>query len=163
MNGVANVLTPSSFLRVNSMVVTAAGSGGSNAGVITAIADVALTQQSHMNADEGISQDGWYTVPLGKTLFVNQVEFNLAKNAGGAQPVVDFRAIAAQGGRLSGAAFIQLFDKKLDAAVSNEYDLKIWMNPASAAIARTDIIMQATTDQNATEMRIRLYGILIDD
>ena len=159
MNGTSDVQTSNSYLRVNSMVGLTAGSTGWNVGSVTATATTAATIQDEMDMTESISQGSHYTVPLGNTLYVIQADFNAAKISGGSAPEIEFKGYARSGG--DGAAWIQLFDKKLDTGVSDEIVVLI-PNPA-AAIARTDIRLRANTDTNSTEVRSRLHGILVAD
>lgn len=162
LNGTTDVTTVNSYLRVNTLVGLTVGSAGWNVGDITCIASSAATIQSQMGATEGISQSSHYTVPLGKTLHVTKLEFNAAKLSGGQLPVVEFKVYVRSGG--DGNCWIQLFDKKMDSAVSNELDLLLpFPSSATQAIARTDFRIRADTDQDNTEVRTRMYGILIDD
>ena len=158
-NGTTDVTTANSYLRVNFLTGLTAGSVGWNIGSITATATSAATIQTGMSATETLSQSSHYTVPLGKTFFLYQVEFNAAKLSGGQLPVVEFKGYARPGG--DGAAWLQLFDKKLDTAVTDELDVFV---PIPTRIpARTDVRLTADTDQNSTEVRTRMYGIVVDD
>lgn len=159
MDGVTPVLTVQSYLRVNSMIVLTVGTGTVNAGTITATSSAAVTLQDQMGAEDAVSACSFFTVPLGVTFYVLKAEFNVARLAGGNAPVVEFEARARVGGL--GAAFVLLFDKRLDAAVVSEYDV-IPAFPAALA-ARSDIVFRSDTDQNDTETRSRLYGLLIQD
>jgi len=160
MNGTTNVLTVGSYLRVNSIVALTAGSGGFNAGNITATASAAGTVQDEMDAGEGVSQSSHYTVPLGKTLNLLRIELNAARISGGGTPELEFQLLARPGG--DGAAWQQLFDKTLDTSVVDELDVELAF-PEATPIARTDLRLRSDTDTNNTECRIRLYGILVDD
>lgn len=162
MNGTTNVLSSNAYLRVNSMVGLTGGSTGWNVGDVTATASAAGTIQDEMDATESISQGSHYTVPLGKTLHVTQLELNAAKTGGGLLPVVEFKVYSRTGG--AGAAWIQLFDKKMDVGVTDELDLFLPFPSSNIqATARTDLRVRSDTDQNSTEVRTRLYGFLIDD
>ena len=158
MNGTTNVLTSNSYLRVNSMIGSTVGVDGWNVGSITAIASSAATIQDEMDATESLSQSSHYTVPLGKSLYPLQLELNLAKQTGGPAPIVEFKVYVRLGGE--GAAWLQLFDKRLDADNSNELDVNIPAPPE--IVARSDIRIRANTDQNSTESRSRIFALLID-
>lgn len=160
LNGTSDVQTVNSYLRVNTMAGLTAGSAGWNLGIVAATATTAATVQAAMNVTESISQGSHYTVPLAKTLFPVKVELNAAKIVGGGNPEVEFRGYARLGG--AGAAWIQLFDKKMDTAVMDEVDI-LFPFPVGVPIARTDIRIRADTDTNNTEVRTRVYGILVDD
>jgi hypothetical protein len=157
LDGLADVLTVNSYLRVNFLVGLTAGSTGWNEGTVTATAATAATVQSQMDATESLSQGSHYTVPLGRALSITRVELNAAKLSGGGLPVIEFKAYARPGG--AGAAWLQLFDKKMDTAVTD--DLVVVPSPSALIKARTDIRFRADTDQNDTEVRTRLYGILV--
>jgi hypothetical protein len=160
LNGVTNVTSSLSYLRVNSMIGLTAGGTGWNEGMVTATATTAGTIQDEMDTTESISQGSHYTVPLGKTFYLTQVELNSAKISGGSAPEIEFKGYARPGG--AGAAWLQLFDKKLDTGVSDELDVVISHHPG-VLIARTDVRMRADTDTNGTECRTRMYGVLVDD
>lgn len=162
MNGTTNVLTSGSFLRVNTMVVLTAGSATWNVGAITATASTAATVQQKVGATDSISKSSHYTVPAAKKLHVKRLEFNCSKTSGGTAPVVEFHAYARPGG--SARAFIQFFDKKLDAGVDISLDVELpFPTSDSQLIAKSDFFINADTDQNNTEVSTRMYGILIDD
>ena len=115
-----------------------------------------------MDATEGISQNSHYTVPLGKTLHVTRLEFNVAKETAGTAPDVEFKVYIRSGG--AGNCWLQVFDKRIDAGSQTELDLDLpFPSSSSQAKARTDFRIRTDTDQNSTETRTRMYGILIDD
>lgn len=155
MNGTSNVLTSGSFLRVNSIVALTCGSGGTNAGDITATASSAGTLQCEMDAGEGISQNSQYTVPNGYALDVVQVELNASKVSGGGTPVVEFRGLARSS---ASAPWLQLFDKKMDTGVQDELDILLPF--PFIPTAGYDVRMNIETDTANTEARSRMYGIL---
>lgn len=159
MDGTNDVTTVNTYLRVNFMTGLTAGSTGWNEGSVTATATTAATIQSEMDATESISQGSHYTVPLGNTLYVYKAEFNVARISAGSDPVIEFKGYARPGG--AGAAWLQLFDKRFAADVSDELDV-IPSFPAPL-IARSDVRFRADTDVNNTEVRTRLYGILVED
>ena len=161
MNGTTDVLTTQAFLRMNTMVILTAGASTWNEGAITATASGAMTVQQKIGATDSISKSSHYTVPAGKKLHVMRLEFNCSKNAGGTAPVVEFHAYARPGG--SARAFIQFFDKKLDADVDISLDVDLpFPTSDSQLIEKSDFFIEADTDQNSTEVSTRMYGILID-
>lgn len=159
LNGTTNVLTLNSYLRVNSMIGLAVGSTGWNVGDVTATASSAATVQDKMSAAESISQSSHFTVPLNTKLYLAQVELNCAKISGGGNPEVEFKGLIRVGG--AGNAWLQLFDKLLDTAVTAQLDVILPF--PTEIVARTDIRMRSDTDTNSTESRTRMYYILIDD
>jgi len=157
LDGTTAVTTTATFLRVNSMVLLTAGSSGWNEGNITATATTALTLQCEMDATEGISQNSHYTVPLAKTGYLYQIELNASKTSGGGTPQVEFKGYA----RNNGGAWLQLFDKRLSISVTEELDVMLPF--PSAMVAQTDIRLRLDTDTNNTEVRTRMYILLVDD
>jgi hypothetical protein len=156
LNGITNVTTSNSYLRVNSMTVLTAGSAGHNVGNITATASTAATLQCEMDATESLSMNSHYTVPLNKKGFLYRVEFNAAKISGGGNPVIEFKGY----GRTNTGPWYQLFDKKMDTAVVDELDVVVVSRSSFAE--KTDIRLHASTDSNNTEVRTRMYIVLED-
>lgn len=77
MNGVSNVTTSNTFLRVNKAVIETSGSGNQNAGVITGT--INGNTVINIAATEGSTALGLYTVPRNKTLFIHNGVVTLAK------------------------------------------------------------------------------------
>jgi len=162
MNGTTNVLTTLAFLRVNTLVILTAGSSTWNEGAITATSSSAATVQQKIGATDSISKSSHYTVPAGKTAHVMRLEFNCSKNAGGTAPVVEFHAYARPGGSVR--AFIQFFDKKLDAGVDISLDVDLPFPTSDTQLTeKSDFFINSDTDQNSTEISTRMYLILIDN
>ncbi len=158
MNGTSNVLTSQAFLRVNVMQVLTVGSGNTNAGNITATASSAASIQCEMDATEALSQNSHYTVPLTTKGYLYQVEFNLTKNAGGGLSV-ELHGFARPGG--AGAPWLQLFDKHMDEDITDESDLLL---PFPTQMpARTDIRLSALTNKADTDVRSRMYLMIVED
>jgi hypothetical protein len=162
LNGTTSVTTVNSYLRVNFLTGLTVGLAGWNVGSIIATATISGTIQAKMDETEGLSQGSHYTVPLGKTFYIVQLELNIAKVIGGGSPTVEFKLYCRSGG--VGNSWLQLFDKRLDSAVSNELEVRPpFPSSSNQASAGTDIRLVADTDLNNTEVRTRMYGILIDD
>lgn len=157
LNGVSNVLTVNSYLRVLSMVGLTVGSGETNAGDITATAASAGTVQCRMAPAKGLGKSIHYTIPDGKTGHVVAFELGTHKLAGGASPEVEFQGLV----RPAGGPWLEIFQTILDADVT-EY---VFIAPPTQApiAARSDIRIQVTTDTNNTEVSCRLFIILVDD
>lgn len=159
MNGTDAVTTTQAFLRVNSMQGLTVGSTGWNVGSVTATSSSGATVHCEMDATESLSQNSHYTIALGVTAFLVQIELNSAKISGGQSPEVEFKGYARIAG--AGAAWLQLFDKKMDTDATDEIDLAL---PIPTRIpARTDIRFRADTDQDTTECRTRMYLVLVED
>lgn len=158
LNGTTPVLTVNSYLRVNQTIVTTVGSLTFNDGDITTTSSGTIDIQSRIDANKGIDYGSHFTVPLGQTAFLLQTELNSSKiGGGGASPVVEFRANA----RRFGAAFIEVFTKKLNTEVTDTIDN---LAPFPSVIpARSDIKFSADTDTNNTEVRTRVSILLVKD
>jgi len=76
MNGMSNVLTSNSYLRVYRMEVIQAGSTGSNEGTITATASSAGTVQAYIGVGTNQTLQSQYTVPANYYLFIT--DFHVA-------------------------------------------------------------------------------------
>ena len=66
MDGTTNVPTASTYTRIDTIHVITAGSGGSNAGVITATADTDSTVTAHVAIGNNHSEQAIYTIPNNK-------------------------------------------------------------------------------------------------
>ena len=158
MNGTAGATSAKEYKAVNTQVGLLVGSSGYNVSSISVEAAVSSATMCQMDALEGISQNSLYTVPNEKHLMVMQAEFNIGKAGGGQSPEVEVFGYA----RTSTAtAWIQLFDKKIDAAISNELDVPLAI-PDGTLKAGGQVRFAAQTDQNLTELRSRLSGVLVD-
>jgi hypothetical protein len=78
LNGQTGVATTNTYLSINSLSVTTAGSGGVNAGVIyvgtgTITAGVPAVPDATIAIGRNVSTHGFYTVPSGKTLILKRL------------------------------------------------------------------------------------------
>jgi len=71
LNGITNVPTTKSYLRINRMIVKSAGSGGVNAGTITATAQVDSTVSSQITIGKNQTLQAIYTIPADADLSLN--------------------------------------------------------------------------------------------
>jgi hypothetical protein len=78
MNGTSAVTTTGTFLRVFRMRATQAGSGGVNAGNITA--SIGGSDVARISAGEGQTLMAVYTVPRGKKAYLIKFQGSLSKN-----------------------------------------------------------------------------------
>lgn len=159
MNGVTNVLTANSYLRINTMVVATSGSSETNVGIIRATASTAATVQSNMDVGHSISLDGNYSVPLGKTLFIVGSEFNLIKLSG-SSPTVEMQAYVRKND-VSNQPWVQAFSKEMDTGTVNHINVtpRVYL----PMVAQSDLRVVGTSDTANTSISVRLYGVLIDD
>lgn len=73
MNGTSNVATASTYRRIFRMKVLTAGSGGANAGTITATAQTDSTVTAQMSIGNNQTLMAIYTVPASKTAYMTQL------------------------------------------------------------------------------------------
>jgi hypothetical protein len=83
MDGTTPVLTTQSFLRVNRARVVTAGTGRTNAGTITATAQVDSAIQFQIEIGDSISQSTYFTVPAGYSLYTASIVLTTYRPAGG--------------------------------------------------------------------------------
>lgn len=97
MNGVTPVQTQFSYLRVNDLRVTTAGSGGQNAGDVTLRVTGAGATQGIMRALYGYAKTAIYTVPTGFTLLVTGLLFGVGGTGNAVSVVFSFTRITPAG------------------------------------------------------------------
>ena len=78
LNGVGDVPTVNTYLRIYRMSILTAGSGGTNAGAITATAQTDATVTASIAIGEGQSLMAIYTVPAGKTAYMTRMYATLS-------------------------------------------------------------------------------------
>ncbi len=81
LNGQTNVPTASTYCMIHRMTVKSAGSGGGNAGIITATADTDSTVTAQINVGNNVTGMCIYQIPAGKTGYL--VHFWAALDEGG--------------------------------------------------------------------------------
>jgi hypothetical protein len=99
LNGTTAVTSVNSYFRVNSVICT----NGNNVGTITFKQSTNIVAQ--INATVGKSQNAWYTVPTGYTLYIRRVDV-FSNEAGGGSNYSSFRVQV--NNRATGASFILL-------------------------------------------------------
>lgn len=82
LNGVANVLTDASFLRVFGLLVVTAGTTGYNEGTITASNNADSVVLDQIDPQENESHAAAYTVPAGYTAYIVQALATEASSKG---------------------------------------------------------------------------------
>ena len=159
LNGTTPVITANTWLGVNRMAIYLAGTGQTNAGVITATSTGAGTPlQAHMPIGEGTSQQSFFFVAKAHQFLADFFHFGLEKVSGGGSPKV----------RLKGWVFSDVTNAKynvlnelVDTATENLLDLK----PSQPLIIgeKSLLSFEATTDTNNSFVSCRFSGILIRD
>ena len=80
LNGMTNVTTTNSYLRVFRMIVTAAGSTGSNVGTISATASTAGTVHAQIAPTDNQTLKIQFSIPTGKYGIITHAEIGCAKS-----------------------------------------------------------------------------------
>lgn len=138
--------------RVIQIFVTA-GSGLTNAGLISVTASGAATLQATVQAGYSISFLGFYTVPANKRTIIKQIEYDTTKlGTGGNDPLVNFKVYVRQG--TPGATWFVLHERRLDSSVQDQLIIPFPMS--NLFVAGADIRITATSDQNNTEARAKI-------
>lgn len=158
MNGLSNVATSLSYIRVNSMVGYSAGATEYNEGTIRCVGSVSGLELDAMEPGDSVSATGGYTIPIGYRAYFIRAEFNASKLSGGSLPVVEFKAEAKQNKLSPDAPWLQLLDKKLD---TNDSNYLVVDNPVFSAFPeKTEARFLVKTDTNGTDARARVYLLL---
>ena len=155
LNGTTTVPTNIPFFRINFMFLV--GTGLANVGAIYAVEPISGDVQCRMADGRGITQHGFYTVPVGKSVIISQVEVNAAKLSGGGNPEMLVYIYA----RFSPTTpWIIILARKIDTSVENYFVIPF---PTSGILsAGADIRMSATTDTNGADITMKLTGIVYD-
>lgn len=159
MDGTTTVTTSNQWLGVNRVAIFLAGSGETNAGNITVTATTAATTQAYLPAGDGVTQQCIFFVPADTNFITEWVWVNCLKlTGGGGSPRVQIKM---QVYSAVNNAQQEVFRAGLDTDVDNILDL----NPnLPFPIGEKSIVwLEATTDQNNTEISARFSGTLIDD
>ncbi len=125
MNGLTDVTSVNSYLRLDQMTTITAGSTGANQGDITATATTAATIQGQIDAESNGSLTFNFTVPNAKTAFVTALNFTA-----GSVDEVSFGFFV----RTEGGVFVQ---QNLHQVIGDAFNFSL--NPYSAVPARADI------------------------
>ena len=147
LTGTSSVTTTSSFIRVNRAVVTSVGAyGNTNQGAITITSNSSGESMAVIPSSQGITQQVIFTVPAGKTAYIEQV--NLFPSAG--KTGVDMRGFVRQNADVSDTSgtispFLTI-GSIFDADKPTLFDLSF---PA-ALPAKTDFEMQVRNQGGAS-------------
>jgi hypothetical protein len=97
MAGVTPVQTTKSYIRVNSLTIATAGSGGVNAGDVTLRVTGAGATQAIARANYGFAKSAIYTVPTGFQLLVTDLLFGVAGNGNSVNVAFSFTRVTPAG------------------------------------------------------------------
>jgi hypothetical protein len=158
LNGLTPVVTAEEWMGVNRIAIYLAGSGGVNAGTITATATTDLTVQCQIPVGVGASQQAIYFVQENHQALMDWLYITLVKNAGGTQPNAIIKCWVTSG--VSGAKY-EVFRDYINGTIENHTEL----TPSQPFVVgeKSVVEFQATTDQNNTEIGIRFSLIEVRD
>lgn len=152
MNGVTPVITTSTWLGVNQVLVVSAGSTGYNVGNITITGTAATTVQSYVIATESISQQMVYHQPVGSNLYIDKIITQVDKITGGSQPTVRMNGYIVYPSGVRVMASIDILNPDYIALVDSTLHNK-FVVPAGSYFW-----FQGNTDVNNTFVRMRIDG-----
>lgn len=146
LNGTTAVVTTKSYLRINSMQVTA----GVPTGVITLKDLTDTTTYSQINAGIGRTQAAIYTVPAGYTFFLQRADGNTSFNGNNANFCTYRNYTISSSGVINivqQAPFSQLY-----------HTLRVMPRPFTE---KTDIQIQCNTSTSTAAINVAIEGYLI--
>lgn len=159
LNGTTPVITSATWLGVNRMSIYLAGTGETNAGVITATATGGgSTLQAHIPIGEGSTQQAFFFVANNHQFLADYLKLNSEKTSGGSSPKVRFKGWVYS--VVSNAKYL-VFNSLIDTTVENSHEV----HPSQPFIIgeKSILYFEATTDTNDTFTSCRFSGILVRD
>jgi hypothetical protein len=158
LSGTTPVVTSATWMGVNRVAIYAAGSGGVNAGDITATATTEATVQAHMPAGAGASQQAIFFVQANHQALMDWLYITLVKNSGGTQPNVQTKCWVTS--LVSGAKY-EVFRDYMNGSVENHTEL----TPSQPFVVGEKSLVEftSTTDVNNTEVAVRFSLIEVRD
>lgn len=151
LNGTSSVVTTNSFLGVNRLSIYLSGSGGVNAGTITATATTGGSTQGQIPTGEGSTQQAIFFTQQGHTALIDWMYVNVVKiSGGGGSPKVTIRMWVHS--FVSGSRY-EVYRDIIDTSVENHLQLK----PSQPFVVgeKSVIYLEATTDTNNTGVSAR--------
>lgn len=161
LNGTSTVTTTQSFLRVNRVKGLGAGSGGINAGDISA--DPTTTgsgsRQGFIEAGRGQSQISHYTVPAGKTAYLVGGQVSIFAVSGSSTRSARVNMWARDGASMTWRDIKEVGLALHGSSVSSDINFTV---PESFG-AQSDLRFSAIADVNNTGIYVQYNLILVDD
>lgn len=150
MDGTTPVVTTETWMGINRMAIYLSGSGGVNAGNITATATTEATVQAEIPVGLGTSQHGLFFVQAGHQALMDWLYITLVKNSGGTQPELTVKCWVTSA--VSGSKY-EVFRDYIQGAFENHTEIR----PSQPFVVgeKSIVDFQATTDQNNTEVSVR--------
>lgn len=154
MDGTTPVVTTTTWLGINRMVIYVAGSSAYNVGNITATAVTGGAVQAKIPATEGTTQQCIFFVPNNYDFIADYIVLNILRLAS-QDPKVTIKGIVFAA--LSNARY-EVFRNQIDTGVENT----VQITPSQPfPIGENQVFwLEATTDKDNTEVSARFSGIL---
>lgn len=150
MDGLATVTTTTTWLGINRMSIYLSGSGGVNAGTITATATTGGSIQGQIPVGTGTTQQAIFFTEVGKTALMSWLLLNIVKDSGGASSKTTIKLWVRS--FVSGSKY-EVFRHIIDSGVENSIELR----PAEPFVVgeRSVIYVEATTTANNVAVSAR--------
>jgi len=146
LNGTTNVVTTSTWLGINRIVVLSSGTGQKNAGDINVTATTGGSNQAQIPAGKSVTQQAIYFNQAGHSALIKSINVSVLKLSGGSSPRVTFRLKVFNPNVTNSVYEIRRF--RLDAGVDNK-SLRDF--PVGLRVDPTDVVwMECETDTNNT-------------
>jgi len=153
MNGTNAVNTTQTFIRVNRAFVKTAGVLSHNRGVISIVHQGTGTYTvATIDATMAQTQQAIYTVPSGKTLYIDDINFTAAMSL--ANKKAQVRAVITEFGGAARTRYINVLQSN-QLITKFEYPL--------AVPQKSDIVLNVLTNSTNNEIGGSFQGILIDN
>jgi len=153
MNGTNAVNTTQTFTRVNRAFVKTAGVLSHNRGVISIVHQGTGTYTvATIPATMAQTQQAIYTVPSGKTLYIDDINFTAAMSL--ANKKAQVRAVITEFGGAARTRYINVLQSN-QLITKFEYPLKV--------LEKSDIVLNVLTNSSNNEIGGSFQGILIDN
>lgn len=159
LDGTTPVITTGTWRGVNRMAIYLAGTGETNAGVISATATGGgSTLQAQMPTGEGTTQQSFFFVANNHIFLADFLKTNAEKTSGGSSPKVRFKGWVFSA--VANAKYL-VYNSLMDTAVENVQTV----TPSQPFIIgeKSILYFEATTDTNDTFCSCRFSGILVRD
>lgn len=155
LNGTASVNSVNTYLGVNRMAIYLAGTGGVNAGTISATTLTPTTTQAEIPVGAGSTQHAFFFVAQGHTALLDWLSMSAIKLSGGGTPEFVFKLWVTS--LVSGAKY-EVFRTPMDVAIENHLEYR----PSQPFVVseKSLIEMQVTSDTAASLVSTRFSLIL---
>lgn len=145
LNGITNVQTTQSYIRIDRMIIRAAGSIGANIGTITAIAQIDGTLTALIEPNANQTQMAFMTIPSGTTAFIDKF-YASVNRASASNTVADIELLIRPLG--------QVFQTKQRLSISTNSTsfIERSFNVTFEVFEKSDIRIRASVNANNTDI-----------